>query len=271
MKIWRVRTSRDVTWAASESGGAQLRRIEGELFGAWTLTEEAVADYAVLAPFIPPAIFCVGQNYQAHAVEMDGGNPVANAYPSIFMKNPGAVLDPGLPIQLPRHLRSEKVDYEGELAVIIGRRCRNALPENALNYVLGYTIANDVSARDWQREWGGGQFCRGKSFDSFCPLGPCIATAEGIPSPADLRIRTWVNDEIRQDASTGDMIHAVPELIAFLSGSTTLAPGTVILTGTPSGVGAGMKPPRYLSAGDRVRIGIEGIGELENPVIEEPV
>lgn len=270
MQIWRVRTDAGETWASRETSEAPLRRLEGTTFAQWTPTDAVLADSecVVLAPVQPPAIFAVGQNYRAHAAEMK--TPVS-AFPTIFMKNPAAVQDPGAAIELPRRLRSDKVDYEGELAVVIGRRCRNATLEDALSFVLGYTLANDVSARDWQREWGGGQFCRGKSFDTFCPLGPCIVTGDQLGDPSALTLRTWVNGELRQESATADLITSVPELIVFLSGSTTLLPGTVLLTGTPSGVGAGFEPPRYLAAGDRVAIEVEGIGRLLNHVREEPV
>jgi len=136
--------------------------------------------------------------------------------------------------------------------------------------VFGYTCANDVSARDWQRKWGGSQWCRGKTFDTFCPLGPAIVTKDEIPDPQTLRLRTLLNGEVMQDSNTCDMIFDVRTLVAFLSGSCTLLPGTVILTGTPSGVGTGMKPPRYMKPGDTVTVAIERIGELTNPVIAEP-
>jgi 2-keto-4-pentenoate hydratase/2-oxohepta-3-ene-1,7-dioic acid hydratase in catechol pathway len=185
------------------------------------------------------------------------------------MKSPGAVQHPGKPIELPRALRSDEVDYEAELAVVIGKECRNASSERALDYVLGYTCANDVSARDWQKRWGGGQWCRGKTFDTFAPLGPCLVTPDEIPDPNALAIRCTVSGEIMQDWTTRDMIFDVPTLIAFLSGSTTLLPGTVILTGTPHGVGMAHKPPRWLRPGDIVTVEIEGIGQLTNPVAEE--
>jgi 2-keto-4-pentenoate hydratase/2-oxohepta-3-ene-1,7-dioic acid hydratase in catechol pathway len=161
------------------------------------------------------------------------------------------------------------VDYECELAVVIGRACKNVSRENALEYVLGYTCANDVSARDWQIARGGGQWCRGKSFDTFSPLGPCIVTTDEIPNPNALGIRTLLNGEPVQDWNTNDMIFDVPEIISFMSGSSTLLPGTVILTGTPHGVGMAAKPPRWLREGDEVTIEIEGIGALTNPVIAE--
>jgi 2-keto-4-pentenoate hydratase/2-oxohepta-3-ene-1,7-dioic acid hydratase in catechol pathway len=138
-----------------------------------------------------------------------------------------------------------------------------------MSYVLGFVCANDVSARDWQKEKGGGQFCRGKSFDTFCPVGPCLVTIDELPDPSNLTLRTYVNEEKMQDASTSDMIFNVPTLISFLSGSTTLLPGTLILTGTPSGVGEVRDPRRFLVPGDEVTVEIEGIGLLTNPVVEE--
>jgi 2-keto-4-pentenoate hydratase/2-oxohepta-3-ene-1,7-dioic acid hydratase in catechol pathway len=187
----------------------------------------------------------------------------------LFFKNPASVQNPCDPIDLPRWLASAKVDYECELAVVIGRRCKNVSRANALGCVLGYTCANDVSARDWQKEGGGSQWCRGKSFDTFCPLGPVLVTPDEIANPNALRISTKVNGETLQDSSTSDMIFDVPTLIEFLSGSTTLLPGTVILTGTPSGVGMARTPPRWLRAGETVTVEIEKIGALTNPVAEE--
>jgi len=185
------------------------------------------------------------------------------------MKTPNSVQNPGDAIEIPRFMASHKVDYECELAVVIGKPCKNASRENAMDYVLGYTCANDVSARDWQIEWGGGQWCRGKSFDTFSPLGPCLVTTDEIQNPNELAIQTVLNGDTVQNWNTSDMIFDVPTLIAFLSGSNTLLPGTVILTGTPHGVGMAAKPPRWLKAGDVVTIDIEKIGQLTNPVIDE--
>jgi len=213
-----------------------------------------------------PAIFCVGLNYRRHAEETKAKMP---EFPIVFMKSPASVIQNGEPIVLPRRLRSDQVDYEGELAVIIGERCKNVAKKDALRYVLGYTCADDVSARDWQKQWGGSQWCRGKTFDTFCPLGPRVVPREEIPDPNNLRIRTVVSGEVLQDCNTNDMIFDVPTLIEFLSGSTTLLPGTVILTGTPHGVGMARTPPRWLKAGDTVTIEIEKIGALTNPVVEE--
>jgi 2-keto-4-pentenoate hydratase/2-oxohepta-3-ene-1,7-dioic acid hydratase in catechol pathway len=177
--------------------------------------------------------------------------------------------NPGDPIEIPVTAASDEVDYECELAVVIGTPCKNVKAASALSYVLGYTCGNDVSARDWQLKWGGGQWCRGKTFDTFCPLGPCLVTADEIPDPQTLAIRTILNGETVQDWNTNDMIFSVAQIIEFLSASNTLPPGTVILTGTPHGVGMASKPPRWLKPGDTVTIDIEHIGQLTNLVVLE--
>ncbi len=181
-----------------------------------------------------------------------------------FMKTTNAVQNPGDPIRLPAS--STKVDYEGELAIVLGKPARNVPKAEALSYVFGYTLANDVSARDWQFEWGGGQFCHGKSFDTFCPLGPVLVTADEIPNPNALRLVTTVNGETRQDWTTADMVFDVATLIAFLSEDRTLPAGTVILTGTPHGVGYACKPPSFLKPGDQIAVSIEAIGTLVSSV-----
>lgn len=219
--------------------------------------------FSILHSSFPPAIFCIGLNYRKHAEETKAKLP---EFPVVFMKSPASVIGPGEPIVLPRHLRSDQVDYEAELAVIIGKRCKNVAKRDALDYVAGYACANDVSARDWQKQWGGSQWCRGKTFDTFCPIGPPVQV-----KPGNLRIRTILNGEVVQDSNTSDMIFDVPTLIEFLSGSTTLLQGTVILTGTPHGVGMARTPQRWLKAGDVVTVEIENIGSLTNPVIEESV
>ncbi|MGC1480944.1 MAG: fumarylacetoacetate hydrolase family protein [Chthoniobacterales bacterium] len=231
-----------------------------------TGSDQAVEVARLLAPVTPPAIFCIGLNYRKHAEET--GSPIPER-PVVFMKQPGAVQHPGGSILLPRGLRSDRVDYECELAVVIGRPCKNVARDEALDHVLGYTCANDVSARDWQKDFGGSQWCRGKTFDTFAPLGPAIVTRSEIPDPGALAIRTLLNGDVVQESNTEDMIFSVPEIVAFLSGSTTLHPGTVILTGTPSGVGMAQDPPRWLRAGDEVVVEIDGIGRLENRVEEE--
>jgi 2-keto-4-pentenoate hydratase/2-oxohepta-3-ene-1,7-dioic acid hydratase in catechol pathway len=253
------------SFAVRQADGA-ARAIAGDPFGSFDVTDEPVHAEALLAPVQPTDIICIGLNYRHHAEE--AGLPVPE-YPVVFYKGTNAVQHPGAPILLPTALRSDQVDYECELAVVIGRACKNVRREDALDYVLGYTCANDVSARDWQIQRGGSQWCRGKSFDTFCPLGPCLVTPEELPDPNALRIRTILNGAVVQDSNTADMIFDVPELIAFLSGSTTLRAGAVILTGTPYGVGLGRTPPRWLQPGDEVTIDIEGIGALTNPVASE--
>ena len=239
-----------------------VTRIDGE----FSDTGESVDVKKLLAPVEPKAIPCIGLNYRKHAAE--GGQPEPE-FPVLFMKMPSTVQNPGDPILLPTHLKSNSVDYECELAVVIGKSCKNVSKENALDYVLGYTCANDVSARDWQSKFGGSQWCRGKTFDTFCPLGPVLVTADEIPNPNSLGIRTILNGKTMQDWNTDDMIFDVPTLIEFLSGSTRLEPGTVILTGTPHGVGFAQKPPLFLKEGDVITISIDGIGDLTNPVIDE--
>ena len=242
--------------------------LEGDLYTGLRETGQTAQVNKLLAPVVPSVIYCIGLNYRRHA---DEGGQAYPTHPVVFMKSPAAVQNPGDPIELPVALLSNKVDYECELAVVIGRACKNVNREEALSYVLGYTCANDVSARDWQSEWGGGQWCRGKTFDTFLPIGPVLVTADEIPNPNALPLRTILSGQTVQDWNTNDMIFDVPTLIAFLSGSTTLPQGTVILTGTPHGVGAAAKPPRWLVAGDTVTIEIDGIGVLTNPVVSEAV
>jgi 2-keto-4-pentenoate hydratase/2-oxohepta-3-ene-1,7-dioic acid hydratase in catechol pathway len=200
----------------------------------------------------PTKIVCIGANYRAHVKEM--GKEIPDE-PVLFMKPPSALLPAGEPIVRPRGYM--RVDFEGELALVIARRARRVRAAHALDVVLGHTIVNDVSVRDLQSK--DGQWIRAKGFDSFCPLGPCIAA--GV-DPADLKITTRVNGEVRQDARTSDLIFPVPFLIEFITRYMTLEPGDVISTGTPAGVG-------NLAPGDRVAIEIEGIGVLENPVIDD--
>ncbi len=262
MKILRHLTPQGPAYAAVHADGS-AEALSGSLWEGLRPTGQKVQPTQVLSPLDPCNILGIGLNYRRHAEEGGKGVPTR---PLVFLKSTNAVQSPGAPILLPRTCRSDKVDYEGELAVIIGRPCRNATRENALSYVFGYTVANDVSARDWQFEWGAGQFCQGKSFDSFCPLGPVITTADEIPDPHTLALSTRVNGELRQDWRTDDMVFDIPTLIAFLSGDKTLLPGTVILTGTPHGVGYARTPPTWLQPGDSVSVTIEAIGTLTNPV-----
>ncbi len=268
MKILRYADSAGSEFYAAEMPGGERVELEGSPFDGIRLTDRPAQIHKLLAPVAPPAILCIGLNYRRHAMETGSKIP---SHPVLFMKSPGAVQHPGDPIEIPRHLASNQVDFEAELAVVIGRTCKNVARADALDYVLGYTCGHDVSAREWQRDFGGGQFCRGKTFDTFAPLGPHIVTTDEIPDPNALRIRTILNGETVQDSSTADMIFDVATLIEFLSGSTTLLAGTVIFTGTPEGVGMARTPPRWLAPGDTVTIAIEGIGELTNPVIAEPI
>jgi 2-keto-4-pentenoate hydratase/2-oxohepta-3-ene-1,7-dioic acid hydratase in catechol pathway len=251
---------------ARQLSETEFERLEGDLLTGLKPTGESVQPGKLLAPLVPAAILCIGLNYRRHAEETGAKYPER---PILFMKTPSAVQNPGDPIEIPTTLASHEVDYECELAIVIGKKAKNVTHADALNYVLGYTCANDVSARDWQIKFGGSQWCRGKTFDTFAPLGPCLVTADEIPNPNDLAIKTILNGEAVQDWNTNDMIFDVPSIIEFLSGSTTLLPGTVILTGTPHGVGMAAKPPRWLKPGDSVTIEIERIGSLVNPVTAE--
>lgn len=266
MKIIRYQTSAGETGHGRQQANGTVTRLAGDLFGELTDTGEVVQVAKLLAPVEPRDIICIGLNYRKHAAE---GNQPIPEWPVVFMKNSGALQHPGDPIVLPRHLKSDAVDYECELAVVLKKECHNVSRDHALDYVLGYTCANDVSARDWQMKYGGSQWCRGKTFATFCPLGPCLVTRDEIPNPNALGIRTILNGQTMQDWNTNDMIFDVPTLIEFLSGSTRLAPGTVILTGTPHGVGGARKPPVFLQHGDKVTIEIDGIGALTNPVLAE--
>lgn len=268
MKISRIQLSSGEVCYASVGNDGTLERLSGDLYSGFQPTGQAVTASKTLAPLTPAAVMCIGLNYRKHAEE---GKQAIPEHPVLFMKTPSTVQNPGDPIILPRKLRSDMVDYECELAVVIGRECYNVSRADALKYVLGYTCANDVSARDWQRNGGGGQWCRGKTFATFCPLGPVLVTPDEITNPNQLGIRTVLNGKTMQDWNTNDMIFDVPTLIEFLSSSNILAPGTVILTGTPHGVGFAQTPPLFLKSGDSITIEIDGIGKLTNPVIEEAV
>jgi 2-keto-4-pentenoate hydratase/2-oxohepta-3-ene-1,7-dioic acid hydratase in catechol pathway len=215
-----------------------------------------------LAPIPRPRknIFCLGRNYAEHARERNESVP---SVPIFFTKPPTAVVGPDDPVI--RHAVTQQLDYEVELAVIIGRRGRDIPVERALDYVFGYTILNDISARDLQARHV--QWFKGKSLDTFAPLGPVVTHRSAIPDPQNLRMRLWVNGDLRQDASTGRMIFPVAHLIAVLSAGMTLEPGDVLATGTPEGVGAGRTPPAWLQPGDVVEAEIEGIGILRNRIV----
>ena len=243
------------------------RRIDGDILASgFRVTDDVLKVDKILAPIIPTDILCIGLNYREHAIE--GGSAIPEV-PMLFIKSSNALNNPFDPIPIPR--RSSQIDYEAELAVVIGRSAKHVSRERAIDYVFGYTCANDVSARDWQKEkhLGGGQFARGKSFDGFCPLGPAIVTKDEVPNPNDLRITCTLNGQVMQDHTTADMIFDVPALIESLSSTLTLRPGSVILTGTPHGVGFARKPPVWMKAGDTVVVELERIGRLANPVVNE--
>ena len=265
MKLVRFQDASGRIYYGEKVNEHSARVISGNIFGDYTVTDDVVFVRKLLAPVEPKTILCIGLNYRQHAEETGAKIP---EYPVLFIKAANTLNNPGDPIVIPKAAPGQVV-YECELAVVIGKAAKNVSRDAALSYVLGYTCANDVSARRWQKEGGGKQWCRGKSFDSFCPLGPYLGTPDDIPNPNDLKIQTFVNGQAMQDGTTSDMIFDVPALISFLSEGMTLLSGTVILTGTPKGVGFTRNPPIFLKAGDIVTICIEGIGELSNPVQEE--
>jgi len=254
--------------APKNGGAAFYAREEGERFvglaqAPWPSTTTTAADgrvlaraeARVLAPVEPSKIVCIGRNYAAHAKEMQGDVP---SEPLLFLKPPSSVIGPGDAIVRPTHL-SSLVHHEGELAVVIGREARMVDEARALSHVAGYTIGNDVTARDLQRK--DVQFTRGKGFDTFCPLGPVVVTTDELADPQTLSLSVHVGNDERQHGHTRDMVFPVAHLVAAISRVMTLVPGDVILTGTPEGVGP-------LVAGDRVRVAISSIGALENPVVD---
>ena len=243
----------------------QARIIRGDLFGAFKVTSKSATIHYVLPPVAPCNIMALGLNYRKHADETNVSYP---EIPVVFIKATTSVIGHMSPILLPT-AGPENVDYEAELAIIIGRKVKNVPPSEAMDCILGYTCANDVSARDWQIEKQKKQWARGKSFDTFCPMGPYLVTRDEIPDPQNLRIRTILNGRTVQDSNTSDMLFDIPSIVSDLSRSMTLLPGTVILTGTPEGVGFTRQPPVFLQDGDCVTIDIEKIGQLTNPVKRE--
>ena len=264
MRIIRYEDPKGSVQHAAEQADGSYLRIEGTPLEAFQVTRETAVVRRILAPVAPPVIWCIGQNYRRHIQEVGMEVP---EYPVVFAKGVNAVQDPGQPIRLPEHAKSSEVDYEAELVVIIGKECKNVSREQALDYVVGFTCGNDVSARDWQLKKGGSQWCRGKSFDTFAPLGPCLVTTDDIGDPGTLQIQARLNGRVVQDSNTLDMIYDVRALIEFVSQSTTLLPGTAIFTGTPEGVGMGRKPPLWLKDGDEVSVTIEKIGTLTNRIL----
>ena len=252
MKILRFENARKRAVFGKYEDGSVFE-ISGDVFGGHSVTDKRY-DYGEirpLAPCLPSKIIAVGLNYRAHAREMKRELPLE---PMLFMKPSTAVIAHGDEIEYPAHM-SKRVDYEGELAAVIGKKTRMVEPQDAPGHVFGYTCVNDVTARDLQAR--DVQFTRGKGFDTFAPIGPFIETEA---DPANLRVRTYLNGELRQDSSTADMVFGAAELVSFVSKVMTLLPGDVIATGTPAGVGP-------VSPGDAVAVEIEGIGRLENRVV----
>jgi len=264
MKIGRFLTAdgRIVCGAPLPDNSHKIVEIEGEIFGRYKLTDRIVEISKILPPVEPPNILALGMNYRRHADELGAGYP---EFPILFIKSNTSIAGPGDTILLPKAGPME-VDYEAELAVVIGSKAKNVAREEALQYVLGYTCANDVSARDWQFRKQNKQWSRGKSFDTFCPIGPFIVTRDEIHDHRNLQISALLNGGVVQDSFTSDMIFDIGQIVSDLSRSMTLLPGTVILTGTPEGVGFTRKPPIFLRPGDIITVSIEGIGELTNIV-----
>ncbi len=252
MRICRVALGEELYYGVLE--GEAVALLSSHPFGPFEPDGRVVRveDVRLVAPVLPSKVVAVGRNYAEHVREMGGDAPPTT--PMVFLKPSTSVVGPGEPIALP--WQSEQVEHEAELAVVIGRLCRDVPEDRVADVILGYTCANDVTARDLQRT--DGQWGRAKGFDSFCPIGPWIETAF---DPDDAVIECRVNGQVRQHGSTGDMVRTVPELVAWISSVMTLLPGDVILTGTPAGVSA-------LSAGDEVSVSVAGIGTLTNPVVD---
>ena len=252
--------------AMSQACGVVLRAVEA---GEMPFLGVNAAEVPLVAPIPRPAknVFCVGSNYRAHVSEASRAQAKEDKIPKLpvfFTKPPTSVVGPGAPVRLDPNV-SEKMDYEVELAVIFGSKGRNIPAADAIDYIFGFSIANDVTARDLQRAHGG-QFLKGKGLDTTCPFGPEIITIDELPNFDNLRISLSVNGELRQDGNTGDMIFSIPRLIESLSEGLTLEPGDILATGTPSGVGYAMDPPHWLKDGDVVTCKIEGIGTLTNTI-----
>jgi 2-keto-4-pentenoate hydratase/2-oxohepta-3-ene-1,7-dioic acid hydratase in catechol pathway len=243
------------------AGGAEARaKVEAHVAGAAGVDASTVKLFAPIPR--PPKVICVGLNYRDHAIESNMEIPKV---PTIFNKFPQTVIATGDNIVLPKN--SEKPDYEAEFAFVIGKGGRHIPADKWQEHVFGYTIVNDVSARDVQLATT--QWLMGKTFDTFCPMGPAIVSADEIADPHALNIKLTIGDEVLQNSNTRELIFRIPELIAFLSSVFTLESGDVVSTGTPSGVGFARKPPRYLRAGDTVVVEVEGLGKLSNPVVAE--
>jgi 2-keto-4-pentenoate hydratase/2-oxohepta-3-ene-1,7-dioic acid hydratase in catechol pathway len=240
------------------------RALEAAAAAAADAESVPLSEVRLEAPILrPPKFFGVGLNYADHVAEAGLETP---KHPTIFNKQSTCVTGPTSPIHLPR--ASSVLDYEGELGFVIGRRCRHVRRDDARDVIAGYLVVNDVSVRDWQLRVP--TWTMGKSFDTHGPIGPWLVTADEVPDPHALRLRTWVNDELRQESNTKQLIFDCFDVVEHLSTAFTLEPGDIVATGTPGGVGIAMKPPKLLVEGDVVRIEIEGLGQIENRVIAEP-
>ena len=278
MRIARIDHGSDPRFAAERDGGGWVlleslgieahttaaviaARSEIEA-GVSSSSGDVVETPQFLRPIVAPTkVLAIGLNYLDHIRETKSKQPER---PILFGKFPNSLNDPYGSVVMDKEL-TERGDYEVELAVVIGKKTRGVGEQDALDSVFGYTVANDVSAREWQK--ADGQFDRSKSFDTFCPIGPWITTADEVPDPQGLALKSWVNGELRQDSSTKEMLFGVAHLIHYLSRGMTLEPGDVLLTGTPHGVGFAMDPPRYLAPGDVVECEVERLGRLRNAVI----
>jgi 2-keto-4-pentenoate hydratase/2-oxohepta-3-ene-1,7-dioic acid hydratase in catechol pathway len=260
MRLGRIASPDGVSFVSVEDApdGTTVREIAEHPFGTPTFTGRSwpLADVRLLAPMLAGKVVCVGKNYADHIAEMSSfATGPAPADPVIFMKPNTAIIGPNVPIRLPAN--ASPVHFEGELAAVVGRPCKDVVAAQAADYILGYTIGNDVSARDQQK--ADGQWTRAKGHDTFCPVGPWVVTDV---DPADLALRTAVNGEIKQDSRTSLMIHDVGAIVEWISAVMTLLPGDLILTGTPAGVGV-------IEDGDVVSVTIDGIGTLSNPVVRK--
>ncbi|KAH6877158.1 hypothetical protein B0T10DRAFT_447987 [Thelonectria olida] len=258
----------------AENTGLQAKVIQGDdlydTSGSTKVTSEVVTVKKLLGPLAPsdvPILRCVGLNYATHIREAGRKQP---PFPSIFFKPSTTIADHGVPVVIPKIAQDEQADYEGELVVVIGKDAKNVSESEALDYVAAYTAGNDISSRKWQRDpaLAGGvpQWGFSKGFDTYAPLGPVLVSSKLLPDPSKLHLRTIVDGELRQDARLDDLVFSIPKLIAHLSSGTTLQKGSVIMTGTPGGVGAGLNPPKYLVPGTAMAVNISGIGTLRNGV-----
>ncbi|RMF85198.1 MAG: FAA hydrolase family protein [Planctomycetota bacterium] len=263
MRIARLETDAGRVVTGRLLDDRRANPLAGGLDEPLRFESETVEVKRLLAPIAPPNIFAIGRNYRAHIEETGARVPES---PLVFLKATTSVIGPDEPIVLPAAAPNE-VDFEAELAIVIGRTARCVAPEAAAEYVLGYTCANDVSARDCQRN--DKQWSRAKGFDTFCPIGPWLVTPDEI-DPDRSGLRSRLNGRIMQDSNTSHMMRSTRELISYLSHQFTLLPGTLILTGTPEGVGFARTPPVFLKPGDRIEIEIDGIGTLSNPVVGPP-